>query len=535
MGKRVFFLIIIFMTLVFTNIGMVGANEVTEEPQPLDNNFYVSVIIVNGERHYINDTAPTHFTIEVSEKTTEVSVAVEPSSPTAIVAGIGGMYAVTTGSNYFPFTITAENGVSTDYTLEIIVAEEIIEEEIVEEPSSELELEITESVPWGYEVEYVYRGSGILICTYNWVNASAKNLSDDYTISCTVNGRAVPSNMSYNENDVGNGSVAIFCGQMPGKDFVTNYTNVGSDVYRTVSYPKMVFEISVTDNNTGETKKVTHTCSAYTAPSAYDAYYKYRNANWASFEMQFLSYMETYKVDQKVDQNTVAIADNVEKIEGIQKLVTDLELQVKGIACKVNELESDVAEMRQILLSFSDNFAEDPELEYIDLWYREKVEEESSSVTKLFLSTVYAAESDWNYMRIDSVNTDYTLHLDNSKEYNVCWEATYADGTKEAIDYLVSSAEEELFTETTIKDAPYNITKTIVEDTSYNINDTTDADTVTQAGISQQTLIIIVVLVFLLGGVAGIAGYMFGSGKIHLKKPAEEKDDTNDAEDKNAI
>lgn len=233
---------------------------------------------------------------------------------------------------------------------------------------------------------------------------------------------------------------------------------------------------------------------------------------------------------QQIEENTQAIEENAEAIIGLQN-------EIGKLNCKVNELESEVENLRCMLFTFMDEFENNPSLQTIDFWYREKPKEVAFRFSDLLFATAHAAAQDWAHIVLDKTNYEVELELDKTKQYDIYWVANYTNDEKEQEYYQIIPNSEELLIETDasnmqlpIQEQPKAIGKEVAQETGTKITnkDNQQPVIVQQQGITITTLIIIVVIVLIIGGGIGIFGYLIGSKKIVLFKKKKTTNENNE-------
>lgn len=469
-------------------------------PAPLSHDQNLAMIYINERPIEGFEPANWKSTVNLPEGTASVTITADTSHPGATVSGTGTK-GVAAGENQFKLKVTAEDGVSIqEYYVIIIVGSN--------KPDPFTVKNKMHSLQWDSFV-YEYKHDGILISSTIGGVIRINNISSDFTVETTINGTPIndihSNERNYSVYDYG--------------EIICEYhkeINCGDNIDKEASFPSTIIKIIITDNETGQSETVTVNSEAKVAPSAYDAYRNHRNNGNFDFESRFLDYMQ----DKRIDQNAEDIKSNKEQIEEIQGKVKNLQLQVENLTCRVDELESDVENLRRISLSFAENFGSDSDLEYINMWYREKPQQVSFSPLRLLVRTAYAAEKEWTYICVDHNEPRLNLDLDVSKEYYICWEACYADNTTENAEYLITPGSEALFTEVALDNVPYEAASIAEAAASNAPNATSAAGTLPptlpsgEGTITVGTLIIIIAVVLILGAGIGILSFMIGSGKI---------------------
>lgn len=478
----------------------------------------------------------------------DVSIKASAEDDGAKVSGTGTHFAAV-GPNTYEIVVTAEDGITLqEYYIHINATDPGAEPNPEDSSSPDLEqgagepgtpsslefnVSMIESANWSH-ILYEYWGNGVTIGNSAVVNVVASNVSSDYTVTTTVNGGSVPSDMDY-EEDYDLGKVYVNCayyGDTNPKTF-----NVGTDISKAVTFPKLVISVTVKDNLTGESKTVSHTVPAKSVPSAYDAYHNHRYDELFCFEDRFLEYMQ----DQRIDKNSENIAENKQQIEENTEAIIKMQNEIGRLNCEVNELESKVENLRRMLFTFMDEFENNPSLEMVDFWYREKPKEVAFRFSELLFTTAHAVNNDWVHIVLDKTNYEVELELDEEKQYDIYWVANYANNEKEKEYYQIIPNSEELLVETDAssmqlptqeqpKAAEKEVAKSTVEETETKIiNEKSQQPIIVeQQGITITTLIIIVVIVLIIGGGIGIFGYLIGSKKIVLFKNRKASIDKNE-------
>ena len=484
----------------------------TPTQAPLSHDQNLAMIYINGESIKGFEPAMWKSTVNLPEDTASVAITADTSHPGATVSGTGTK-AVAGGENQFKLTVTAEDGVSKqEYFVIIIVGSNKPEPFTIKNEMNSLQWD-------SFVYEYKH---GLLISSTIGGVIRINNISSDFTVETTINGMPI-TNINKNERNYSvYDSGEIICEYH--KEILC-----GDNIDKKASFPSTVIKIIITDNETGQSKTVTVDSEAKVAPSAYDAYSNHRNDSKFNLENSFLNYMQ----DKRIDQNSEDINSNIQQIEEITGKVEELQLQVENLTCCVDELESDVENLRRIMFSFAKNFENDSDLEYINMWYSEKQQQVSLSPLHFFVRTAYAADNEWTYICVNQNEPELSLDFDVSKEYYICWEAWYADGTTKTAEYLITPVSDTLFTEVKLDNVPYeaaSIAEAAASNTpasnTPNTTSTVSALAATAPSgdgtITVGTLIIIISVVLVVGAGIGILSFLIGSGKIKMRNNRKE-------------
>lgn len=531
--KTSIFLIIIFLLSIIVlglsyDIGYAEGSdppETSEEPVPdptpeitpepvLSNNATLTKAFVNG----IEVSAANNWYVKLEYGQTDARITAQTEDEKATVDGAGDHPLGVGQINHITLTVTAEDGVTQQsYTINI---------EIDESPtiSGPFTISIDHSHPWCNPC-YEYKSQGIKISDTVCIFAKVHNISSDYTVNATINGKPV------SDIEDKNYSVSYYDDSTM-LDIICEYykeVNFGDDINKSASFPSVDIKITITDNQSGQTETITHSSKARTYPCAYDAYFNHRYDKDFRFESSFVNYIQDKRIDKNeedIAENKEQIEENAEAIEENAQGIIAIQTDIGELNCRVDELESDVENLRRMLFTFFDEFKNNPNLETIDFWYRENPQEVAFRFSDLFFTTAHAADEDWMHIVLDRTNYEVELEFDKNKQYDVYWVANYADETSSQEYYQIVPNSKELIVETDASNMqiPYNDQQTStepssVEDTAgqdkkVQLSDTDKPEnTENQQGITTTTLIIVIAVALVLGGGIGMLGFMFGSKK----------------------
>lgn len=516
----------------------------TPEPAPdptpaLSSNADLSWIFIKGADISVGDKTTLYYTFDNPVGSYNVWAQAEDSK--ASISGTGDFKFTKGGetANIY-ITVTAEDGITQkQYTLSVTNPEgQVVEEEplagdeIPEEPtiSGPFTINIEHSSTWCNPC-YEYKSKGIRISDTVGVSAKIYNISSDYTINATINGEPFSNTMDKSYSVYYKNASAMI-------DINCRYSkevNFGDDINKSASFPSVNIKITITDNQTGQTETITHNSKANTFPSAYNAYFNHRYDDNFYLENSFINYIQDKRIDKNVEniaENNKQITENAMIIEENLNTIIAIQTDIGELNCRVNELESDVENLRQMNFTFCDEFSNNPNLETIDFWYRENPSEVAFRLSDLLFTTAHAADEDWIHIVLDSNNYEIELEFDKNKQYDVYWVANYSDETSSQEYYQIVPNSKELIVEAdsnmqtpiveqepSVDAEPKNAKDTARQDEEAQLSGSDILeDTDNRQGITTTTLIIVIAVALVLGGGIGMLGFMFGSKKKNSAK-----------------